>query len=175
MVNVGDVLWQPSQEWIEASNLYKYQQWLKATRNLEFSTPQALRRWSLDHLDDFWQSIWDYYNIEASTPPTAVLGKRTMPGSGWCHRDTAVTGSDSSATRGPSPSRSRLHAPAAPVAQPACQRLARVTARRSTRLRSAAPTGVACTPRCSSSRVWIVDPTRAKTVYSNSRTTSGAS
>jgi acetoacetyl-CoA synthetase len=83
MVNVGDVLWQPSQEWIEASNLYQYQQWLKATRKLEFSTPQALRRWSLDHLDDFWQSIWDYYKIEASTPPTAVLGKRTMPGAEW--------------------------------------------------------------------------------------------
>jgi len=83
MVKVGDVLWQPSQEWIEASNLYKYQQWLKATRNLEFSTPQAMRRWSLDHLDDFWQSIWDYFKIEASTPPTAVFGKRTMPGTEW--------------------------------------------------------------------------------------------
>src|SRR5690606_26044103 len=83
MVNVGDVLWEPSQEWIENSNLYKYRQWLKATRNIEFDSYQALRRWSLDHLDDFWQSIWDYFKIESSTPPTAVLGRREMPGADW--------------------------------------------------------------------------------------------
>ncbi|HHX81640.1 MAG TPA: AMP-binding protein, partial [Pseudomonadaceae bacterium] len=83
MVNVGDILWEPSQQWVEDSNLYKYRQWLKATRNLEFSSFQELRRWSLDHLDDFWQSIWDYFKIESSTPPTAVLGKRSMPGAEW--------------------------------------------------------------------------------------------
>src|SRR5690554_4361440 len=83
MVNVGDILWEPSQQWVEDSNLYKYRQWLKATHNLEFSSFQELRRWSLDHLDDFWQSIWDYFKIESSTPPTAVLGKRSMPGAEW--------------------------------------------------------------------------------------------
>lgn len=83
MVNVGDILWQPSQDWIDASNLNKFQGWLKQRHGLEFNSPQALRRWSLDHLDDFWQAIWDYFEIEASTAPTAVLGKRTMPGADW--------------------------------------------------------------------------------------------
>ena len=83
MVTVGEILWEPSQEWIEQTNLHSYQQWLKANRNLEFDDLHQLRRWSLDHLDDFWQSIWDYFNIEASTPPSAVLGKRTMPGAEW--------------------------------------------------------------------------------------------
>ena len=45
--------------------------------------PITGRRWSIEHLDDFWKAIWDYYHIEASPPPTAVLGKRTMPGADW--------------------------------------------------------------------------------------------
>jgi acetoacetyl-CoA synthetase len=83
MATVGEILWQPSQQWIENSNLHKFRLWLKATHNLEFATYQELRAWSIEHLDDFWKAIWDYYKIEASTPPTAVLGKRTMPGADW--------------------------------------------------------------------------------------------
>jgi len=83
MVNVGEILWQPSQAWIEASNLHKFRTWLKTHRELEFSDHQALRRWSVEHIDDFWQAVWDFYHIDASTPPTTVLGKRTMPGADW--------------------------------------------------------------------------------------------
>jgi acetoacetyl-CoA synthetase len=83
MVNVGDILWQPSDKWVANTNLTHYRNWLKDTHGLDFSSYQEMRRWSLDNLDVFWQSIWDYNNIEASTPPTAVLGKRTMPGAEW--------------------------------------------------------------------------------------------
>ena len=83
MVSVGQILWQPSQQWVENTNLHHYRVWLKQRHNLEFSSYQELRRWSLEHLDDFWQSIWDYFRIETSSPPTAVLGKRTMPGAQW--------------------------------------------------------------------------------------------
>src|SRR5690606_1856310 len=43
----------------------------------------ALRRWSVADIDAFWGAIWDFFDIKASTPPTAVLGKRTMPGAEW--------------------------------------------------------------------------------------------
>ncbi len=83
MVTVGQILWQPTEEWIANSNLQQYRLWLKRERNLEFASYQEMRRWSIEHLDDFWQSIWDYFRIEASAPPTAVFGKRTMPGAEW--------------------------------------------------------------------------------------------
>ncbi|MES2624753.1 MAG: acetoacetate--CoA ligase [Pseudomonadota bacterium] len=83
MVTVGEILWQPDAEWVASSNLQQFRNWLKINRNLEFADYSALRRWSVTKLDDFWQAIWDYYKIEASTPPTAVLGKRTMPGADW--------------------------------------------------------------------------------------------
>ena len=83
MLKVGDVLWQPSQEWIEQTNIHAYRLWLKETRDLEFDSLLALRRWSVANLEDFWQSIWDYFKVEASTPPTGVFGRREMPGTEW--------------------------------------------------------------------------------------------
>ena len=83
MVTVGETLWQPSEAWIQGSNLHQYRLWLKQHRGLDFAHQQDLRRWSIEHLDDFWQTIWDYFRIDASTPPTAVLGKRSMPGADW--------------------------------------------------------------------------------------------
>jgi acetoacetyl-CoA synthetase len=83
MVTVGEILWEPSPEWVEQTNLNAFRQWLKENRNVEFDDLHQMRRWSLDHLDDFWQAAWDYFDIDASSPPTAVLGKRTMPGAQW--------------------------------------------------------------------------------------------
>ena len=83
MLKVGDVLWQPSQKWIEQTNLHAFRTWLKDTRNLEFDSLYDLRHWSVDHLEDFWQAIWDYFRIEASSPPSAVLGRKEMPGADW--------------------------------------------------------------------------------------------
>jgi len=60
-----------------------YQQWLQATRGLTFDTYDALWRWSVTDLDAFWQSIWDYFDLQSPTPHRAVLGRNTMPGAQW--------------------------------------------------------------------------------------------
>ncbi|HWK54931.1 MAG TPA: acetoacetate--CoA ligase [Hyphomicrobiales bacterium] len=83
MVTVGEVLWQPSRQWVENSNLHHFRHWLKTERNLEFNDLHALRHWSVTNIDEFWQAIWDFFEIEASSPPHAVLGKRSMPGAQW--------------------------------------------------------------------------------------------
>ena len=64
MVTVGEILWEPSPEWVEQTNLNAFRQWLKENRNVEFDDLHQMRRWSLDHLDDFWQAAWDYFDIE---------------------------------------------------------------------------------------------------------------
>ncbi|MES1979423.1 MAG: acetoacetate--CoA ligase [Pseudomonadota bacterium] len=60
-----------------------YQNWLRETRGLSFHDYDALWRWSTTDLDAFWQSIWDYFELQSPTPHTAVLGKRQMPGAEW--------------------------------------------------------------------------------------------
>ncbi|WP_426438786.1 acetoacetate--CoA ligase [Bradyrhizobium genosp. P] len=60
-----------------------YRQWLKETRGLGFANFEAMRRWSVTDIDGFWQSIWDYFDIQSPTPHPAVLASRKMPGAVW--------------------------------------------------------------------------------------------
>ena len=60
-----------------------YQHWLREQRGLEFDSYDALWRWSTTELDAFWQSVWDYFDLQSPTPHTAVLAKNTMPGAQW--------------------------------------------------------------------------------------------
>jgi acetoacetyl-CoA synthetase len=82
-VREGDLLWTPGQDRIERANVTAFIRWLARERGLDFDGYPALWRWSVTDLDDFWQAVWDYCGIEASAPPTAVLGRRTMPGAEW--------------------------------------------------------------------------------------------
>ncbi len=82
-VGEGDLLWEPSPDQVARANITRFTRWLADTRRLRFGSYDELWRWSVTDLDGFWQAVWDYCGIEASTPPTAVLGRRTMPGADW--------------------------------------------------------------------------------------------
>ncbi len=77
-------LWQPTAEAVHASTLSHYQDWL-AARRLGPATRDyaALWAWSVDDLDGFWRSIWDYFDVQADGSPERVLGQRQMPGAEW--------------------------------------------------------------------------------------------
>jgi len=60
-----------------------YQNWLTEQRGLSFDSYDALWRWSTTKLDAFWQSIWDYFDLQSPTPHQAALVKNAMPGGQW--------------------------------------------------------------------------------------------
>lgn len=60
-----------------------YSEWLKATQGLEFASFEDLRSWSVNDLDAFWRSIWDFDEIESPTPFSAVLSDDAMPQARW--------------------------------------------------------------------------------------------
>jgi len=60
-----------------------YQDWLRAERGLHFGDYDALWRWSTTELDVFWQSIWEFFDIQSPTPHFGVLAKNVMPGAQW--------------------------------------------------------------------------------------------
>jgi len=60
-----------------------YQNWLRDQRGLSFASYDALWRWSTTELDAFWQSIWDYFELQSPTPHQAALMKNAMPGAQW--------------------------------------------------------------------------------------------
>ncbi|MBC2769936.1 acetoacetate--CoA ligase [Pusillimonas minor] len=77
------LLWQPSVQQIQASRLDHYQTWLEKTFAVPKGEYEALWRWSVDHLDDFWLSIWQYFDVQADGTVQPVLGDRAMPGAQW--------------------------------------------------------------------------------------------
>ena len=78
-----ELLWAPSEERVQASRMTAYLDWLARERGLRFAGYEDLWRWSVEDLDGFWSSIWDYFDVLASAPPTAVLDDRRMPGATW--------------------------------------------------------------------------------------------
>ncbi len=83
MIDEGELLWTPDATRIEAAELTRYRRWLAAERQLDFPDYESLRAWSVADLDAFWTSIVDFFDIRFSTPSTAVLTRREMPGAQW--------------------------------------------------------------------------------------------
>jgi acetoacetyl-CoA synthetase len=83
MVKEGDLLWTPGTARVEQAELTRFQRWLEAERGLRFEDYDALWRWSVDRLEDFWLAIHDFYDIRFSTPAECVLADATMPGARW--------------------------------------------------------------------------------------------
>ncbi|HCJ34833.1 MAG TPA: acetoacetate--CoA ligase [Ktedonobacter sp.] len=76
-------LWEAGEDVKRAANITRYMQWLKREKSLNFQTRDDLWQWSVDHLEDFWASLWEYFHIQASSPYSAVLLERKMPGAKW--------------------------------------------------------------------------------------------
>jgi len=87
------ILWEPSPEFIRNSNMFKYAEWLKANYGKDFELSEdakanvkaynSMWRWSVESLEEFWETTWKYFNIISHTPYTKVLESRTMPGARW--------------------------------------------------------------------------------------------
>ena len=60
-----------------------YMDWLARERGLHFPAYDDLWRWSVTELDAFWQSIWDYFDLQSPTPHRAALARNAMPGAEW--------------------------------------------------------------------------------------------
>ncbi|RZI42645.1 acetoacetate--CoA ligase [Herbaspirillum sp. HC18] len=76
-------LWTPSAERIAASRMTDYMQWLARKKDLRFDGYEALWQWSVDELPAFWESIWQYFDVQSSAPYTRVLDAEKMPGAKW--------------------------------------------------------------------------------------------
>ncbi len=77
--HTATLLWQPSEATIESSGLTRYMRSL----GRGFETYDELWRWSVEDIEAFWRSLWEYFDIAASKPYVRVLGRREMPGTEW--------------------------------------------------------------------------------------------
>ncbi|GAB3210113.1 acetoacetate--CoA ligase [Marinactinospora thermotolerans] len=79
------VLWEPDVDRRERANITAFARWVRENRGVDVGDHDydALWRWSVTDLDGFWSAIWEYYDVRAETPFTAVLAERAMPGAVW--------------------------------------------------------------------------------------------
>ena len=62
----------------------RYMRRLEAERSLELGgSYEELWQWSVENLEDFWASIWEFFDVRASRSFDEVLAERTMPGARW--------------------------------------------------------------------------------------------
>ncbi|MEZ5059314.1 MAG: acetoacetate--CoA ligase [Saprospiraceae bacterium] len=76
-------LWEPSESFINHSNLTKYMSWLKSEKGLQFNDYQSLWEWSVENIETFWGSLWQYFKIESTGTYNEVLINKEMPGAEW--------------------------------------------------------------------------------------------
>jgi acetoacetyl-CoA synthetase len=76
-------MWTPPADVRETTQLGRYLDWLRDERGIDHSGYDELWRWSVDDLEGFWGSVWDFFEIRARTPHERVLGSRAMPGAEW--------------------------------------------------------------------------------------------
>ncbi len=82
-VTEGQLLWRPSAEAVERTNLKAFMRWLEATRGLRLETYDDVHGWSVSDAEAFWSAVWDYFGVLSDTPYVRAVGEGAMPGVKW--------------------------------------------------------------------------------------------
>jgi acetoacetyl-CoA synthetase len=79
----GTLLWEPPAELKENATITRYMGWLEENKDLSFDGYNELWEWSVNDVEGFWSSLWEFLEVKASKPYERVLAKREMPGAEW--------------------------------------------------------------------------------------------
>jgi len=64
--------------------MYRFMQTVNEKYDTHIADYEALHKWSVDNLENFWTEIWDFAGIKASKPYTQVIDDPAkMPGAHW--------------------------------------------------------------------------------------------
>jgi len=85
-VTDGTLLWTPSSAVAKNANLTAYMNWLEKEHGRKFQSYDELWQWSVTELENFWESMWNYFGLKASQGYSSVLDERKMPGAKWFTR-----------------------------------------------------------------------------------------
>lgn len=75
-------LWRPGPAAGE-SRISRFQEFLAASRGLTFTDYDALWRWSVEELEEFWAAVWEHFELARISGYDEVLACESMPGARW--------------------------------------------------------------------------------------------
>lgn len=81
---MSEVLWRPSAERISKTRIEAFRRFVNHRHDLQIADYPALHRFSIEHRENFWQAIVDFFDVEFHNPPSSVLiEEQQMPSARW--------------------------------------------------------------------------------------------
>jgi acetoacetyl-CoA synthetase len=82
--NMSNLLWQPSEEQIQSSNMHRFMTLVNQQYGTSLDNYDDLYQWSIDNIPEFWKQMWDFGSIIASAPYEKIIDDVSkMPGAEW--------------------------------------------------------------------------------------------
>ncbi len=79
----GKLLWSPSESMIKSCNLTDYMHHISSKTGKEISTYEQLWQWSIEHKEEFWASLFDWFDLIYEGQKQPVLIGSKMPDFEW--------------------------------------------------------------------------------------------
>jgi len=76
-------IWQPSPERVAAANLTAFMRQAGERWGRRFDDYAGLHRWSVEHPEEFWVSVWEAGEVRGEMGRTVVVDGDKMPGAKW--------------------------------------------------------------------------------------------
>ena len=85
MTGAPPPIWRPDPAVAADSAIARFGEFVTGRTGVEFGQYLDLWRWSVDHLEEFWGAVWDFFDIEAEGSRDVALAEPSaaMPGARW--------------------------------------------------------------------------------------------
>ncbi|NQU66626.1 MAG: acetoacetate--CoA ligase [Candidatus Marinimicrobia bacterium] len=81
---MSEMMWNPKEDRIPDLQISDFSRRICEKYNIQLTDYQSLHRWTVDHISEFWEMIWQENHIIHSKPYTQVVDDETkMPGAKW--------------------------------------------------------------------------------------------
>ena len=81
--DTAEPIWTPDPDSVAAATITRFADEVSAWTGHDTGSYAELWRWSVEHLEQFWAAVWEFFDITADGTPRAVLADATMPGARW--------------------------------------------------------------------------------------------
>lgn len=85
-MNISDnkkPIWIPSKKRISDSNMTRFTQFIFKKYNLRFNDYEHLHNWSVENIDDFWRSLWEFTDLVHSKPYSSIVEGECIQKAVW--------------------------------------------------------------------------------------------
>jgi len=80
---INDCLWAPSKERVSTTEMTRFLTQVNRQFGLKHTGYDSLHHWSISNKEDFWSSLWDFFDLAGNKGDAIVENADQMPGASW--------------------------------------------------------------------------------------------